>query len=91
MFVKMLVVVVLVAGVMVAIKDKSILRTTGLTAVCVVTQTATDGTQLEACRPGKLQGIPDLSGDGCRAAGSDGSTEYWRCPAPVADAPNAHN
>ena len=77
----------LVLALMVAVKDGRFLKTTGLTAVCVVAQTAADGTQLEACRPGKLQGVPDLSGNG-RSAGKEGTYEYSRCPAAVASAPS---
>ena len=80
----------LVLALMVAVKDGRFLKTTGLTAVCVVAQTAADGTQLEACRPGKLQGVPDLSGNGCKDAGKAGSYEYWRCPAGVESGPNGN-
>jgi hypothetical protein len=79
---------VLVVGVMVAVKNDHILAKSGLTAVCTVAQTAADGTQIEACRPGKLQGMPDLSTNGCKNAGVNGTYTYWRCPAPVASQPN---
>jgi hypothetical protein len=46
-------------------------------------QTLSDGTQVEACRAGKLEGSPDLTRQGCRAAGVNGTLEYWRCPASV--------
>ncbi len=65
---------------MVAVKDGRVLKTTGLTAVCVVAQTAADGTQLEACRPGKLQGVPDLSGNGCKSAGKEGTLRVLALP-----------
>ena len=85
---RVVVLAVLVLGVMVAVKDGHILKTSGLTAVCTVASTAADGTQIEACRPGKLQGMPDLSTNGCKTAGSAGTYVYWRCPAPVASQPN---
>jgi hypothetical protein len=68
---------------MIAIKDGRVLRATGLTGRCAIVQTATDGTQLESCRPGKLEGRPDLSRDGCTNAGLSGVFQYWRCPASV--------
>ena len=73
MVMRVFVVAALVGGLMVAVKDGRFMKTTGLTAVCVVAQTAADGTQLEACRPGKLQGVPNLSANGCKDAGKAGS------------------
>lgn len=72
---------------MLAVKDGRILRTAGLTASCAVVQRAPDGAELDACRPGKLEGRPDLSRRGCTSAGLSGQSEYWRCPAPTASAP----
>jgi hypothetical protein len=70
-----------ILGLMIAVKDGRVLRATGLTGTCAVAQTATDGSQLDACRPGKLDGRPDLSKQGCTDAGTSGTYEYWRCPA----------
>jgi hypothetical protein len=78
---------VLVFAAMVAIKDGRILRTTGLTASCTVVQRAADGAELDICRPGKLEGRPDLSRRGCTDAGVYGTVEYWHCPASTASAP----
>jgi hypothetical protein len=77
----------MIFAVMVAIKDGRVLRATGLTGSCAIVQTASDGTQVEACRPGKLQGRPDLTRDSCKDAGQSGSVDYWRCPAAVASGP----
>jgi len=85
---RVIVLAVVVLGVMVAVKNGRLLQSSGLTAVCTVAQTAADGTQIEACRPGKLQGMPDLSTNGCRSTGSAGTYVYWRCPAPVASQPS---
>jgi len=90
MVTRVLVVAALVLAVMVGIKDGKFLRTAGLTGTCLVTQTNPDGTQLEACRAGKLQGQPDLSPDGCRQVGSQGAYVYWKCPAAVASQPSGH-
>ncbi|HLY93409.1 MAG TPA: hypothetical protein VKP14_01030 [Gaiellaceae bacterium] len=72
-----------VLALMVVIKDGRLLRTTGLIASCSVVTTAADGTQLEECRPGKIEGAHNLSSQGCTDAGAAGREEYWRCPAPV--------
>ena len=36
---------------------------------------------VEACKPGKLEGRPDLTQADCTAVGIVGKLEYWRCPA----------
>src|SRR5438067_2868035 len=74
---------VVIVAVMAAVKDGRLLRTAGLIASCSIVQTASDGTQLEACRPGMLEGAHDLSRSGCTADGSAGRYAYWRCPAPL--------
>jgi len=43
---------------MVVIKDGRVLRSTGLTGSCSVTQTFTDSSELAACRAGKLKAEP---------------------------------
>ncbi len=83
MVLRIVAVAAVILGVMIAIKDGRVLRVTGLTGSCSVVQTAADGTQLESCRPGKLEGRPDMSRDGCTGAGISGVYEYWRCPASV--------
>jgi hypothetical protein len=80
---RVITVAVLILVLMIAIKDRRVLRTTGLTATCSVVQTAADGSQVESCRPGRLEGRPNLSRRGCTDAGSAGKSEYWRCPASV--------
>jgi len=84
MVMRVLVVAALAVALMIGVKDGKLLRTAGLTGTCLVTQTYSDGTQLESCRAGKLQGQPDLSTDGCRQVGQSGPYVYWRCPAAVA-------
>ena len=66
---------------MVVAKDGRVLRATGLTGACTVVQRSADGSELAACRAGKLEGRPDLSKRGCLNAGRTGTYEYWRCPA----------
>jgi hypothetical protein len=79
---------VLVLALMVAVKDGRVLRETGLTGACSTAQRLADGTQLDACRPGRIDGSPDLSRQGCTAAGTSGTYKYWHCPASVVSAPN---
>ena len=66
---------------MVAINDGRFLRSTGMTAACTVVQRTPEGAELAACRPGKLEGRPDLRHRGCLDAGTLGTYQYWRCPA----------
>jgi hypothetical protein len=77
------IVALLAVALMAAIKDGRLPRVTGVLGSCTVVQTAPDGTQLEACGPGRLDGMPDLSSHGCASAGTVASREYWSCPAPL--------
>ena len=72
---------VLIVLVMIAIKDRRLLREAGLTGDChtVATPKGREG-NWQACVPGKLQGAPDLTRQSCTSAGFDGKAEYWRCP-----------
>jgi len=70
-------------GLMFGIKDSRVLRAAGLMGSCTAVQTVADGTQLEACRAGKLEGMPSLVRAGCTDLGLAGDREYWKCPAPV--------
>lgn len=81
MITRILAAAVVVLALMVAIKDGRLLRAAGLTGSCRAVQAAVDGTQVELCRPGRLEGLPDLSRHGCTDAGRAGPDEYWRCPA----------
>jgi len=70
-----------ILAVMIAIKDGRVLRSSSLTGSCTAVQTRTDGSELEACQGGKLEGRPDLSHRGCISFGIRGKLEYWHCPA----------
>jgi hypothetical protein len=78
---------VLAASLMGAIKDGRVLHFAGLTAKCTVFERFQDGSELDACRPGKLEGMPNLAQRGCFSNGRNGTYEYWRCPAAQASAP----
>jgi hypothetical protein len=66
---------------MLVVKDGRVLRTSGLTASCSAVVGSTGDAVVEACKPGKLEGRPDLTKRACTAVGIDGRLEYWRCPA----------
>ena len=69
-----------IAALMAAVKDGRVLRTTGMTGTCSVVAHSTDGSEVAACRAGRLEGAPDLSRRGCTNAGVSGGVVYWRCP-----------
>ena len=79
---------VVVVLVMIAIKDGRLLREAGLTGGCrpVAAPRGVDG-DWQACDPGKLQGAPDLTRQGCTSVSFVGKTEYWRCPAGIDGGP----
>lgn len=81
MFLRIFAVTVLAAGLMVALADGRILARAGLAGSCqaVAAPAGADGSW-QACRPGKLEGRPDLSRKACVSQGVSGDTEYWRCP-----------
>jgi hypothetical protein len=80
----------LILVLMLVIKDGRVLREVGLTGGChaVATPKGEDG-DLQACNPGKLQGAPDLTRQGCTSVALEGKTEYWRCPAGIEGGPGA--
>jgi hypothetical protein len=84
MFIRIAVTASLVLALMVVVKDGRVLSKAGLKGACAVVRTNADGSQLEACHAGKLEGRPDLTRHGCRDAGVAGRYQYWRCPATVA-------
>jgi hypothetical protein len=79
---------VLILLVMVAIKDGRLLREAGLTGGCrpVAAPKGLDG-DWQACDPGKLQGAPDLTRQGCSSVSFVAKTEYWRCLAGIGAGP----
>ena len=78
----------LILAAMVMIKDGRLLRGAGLTGGCssIITPSGQTGAW-QKCTPGKLQGAPNLSRQGCTAVRSFGKTELWRCPARIGSAP----
>jgi hypothetical protein len=72
-----------ILALMIVLKDGRVLKTTGLTGTCSQVSAVVEGTVVEACKPGKLEGRPDLTKRDCIAAGTLGRLEYWRCPAEI--------
>jgi hypothetical protein len=82
-------VVVLIVAAMVAIKDGRALRETGLLSSCTLVATPNGLVGFwEACRPGKLEGRPDLKRQSCLSVGVVENIEYWRCESPIESAPS---
>jgi hypothetical protein len=73
----------LILALMIAVKDGRVLRDTGLMGYCTTFQTNADGSQIDACRRGKLEGWPDLSSRGCTGQPVRDDVQYWGCPAPI--------
>jgi hypothetical protein len=78
-----IVVAVCILAFMIAVKDGRVLHAAGLTGSCSAVASLADGEVIEACKPGKLEGRPDLTQRSCTSAGFKDNTEYWRCPANV--------
>jgi hypothetical protein len=76
-----------IAALMAGIKEHRLLRVSGLTATCSVAERFQDGSEIDACRSGRLEGLPNLTQRGCTNAGLNGTYEYWRCPAAQATGP----
>jgi hypothetical protein len=89
MLTRVVIAAVLILALMLGIKDGRLTRDIGLSGSCHVVLTATDGTQLDACRSGRLAGRPDLSSKSCTSSGMRGNVEYWRCPAAVDSRPGS--
>jgi hypothetical protein len=79
----------LIAALMVAVKDGRIAREAGLTGTCtaVSAPVGQETGDWQRCSSGKLEGAPDLTRQGCKQAGTNGSSVYWRCQAQLASGP----
>jgi len=84
MFIRIAAITVLVAGLMAVLADGRLLARAGLVGRCAsVSSPAGDDGSWQACRPGKLEGRPNLAQKSCVLRGLQGNTEYWRCEAPI--------
>jgi hypothetical protein len=66
---------------MVVVKDGRALRVTGLRGSCSIAGTYSDSSLLVVCRPGKLDGRPDLSHRACASMQVTHALQYWHCTA----------
>ena len=81
--------VVLAAGVLVlvlaAVRHCDVLERPNLVGGCSAIATPSgEAGAWQACRPGRLEGPPDLSRKSCNRRGLVAEVELWRCPAPLA-------
>ena len=73
-----------VVVVMFAIADGRVLAEAGLVGSCrSVGAPSGQSGAWQACRPGRLEGRPDLTTRSCSRQGFVGDDEYWFCAAPV--------
>jgi hypothetical protein len=84
MLLKILVAGALLIGVMVVIRDGTVLRDAGLLSRCqaVTVNGKSDPTMLN-CSKGRLDGFPDMSTKSCHLISAHAQNQYWRCDAPV--------
>ena len=79
--VKIGITIVAVAAALVAAKQSNALQRAQLLSSCSeVAAPRGDERSWQACRAGKLDGMPDLSLKSCEPQGVTGSFEYWSCP-----------
>jgi hypothetical protein len=72
------------AALMMAVKDGRLLAETGLVGSCnAVAAPAGDTWAWQACKPGRLEGRPDLTRRSCTTHGVVGDLELWRCPSSI--------
>jgi hypothetical protein len=77
-----------IAAGMAFIKDGRALERSGLVHTCTaVTAPAGQAGVWQACKPGKLEGRPDLTRKSCVSQGTAGEIEVWRCPTPIGTGP----
>jgi hypothetical protein len=72
-----------VAALVMAVKEGVVVRDLGLVGSCrqIATPPGMTGEWL-ACRPGRLDGRPDLTRRLCFSQGRVRTVEYWTCPYP---------
>jgi hypothetical protein len=74
----------MIVAAMFLVKDRSMLERTGVLSSCAaVAAPPGDFSFWEACKPGKLEGRPNLARRSCESIRMVGRVEYWRCPAPI--------
>jgi hypothetical protein len=90
MLLKIVLVTALLTAGLAVVKDRSFLDRTGLVGTCSVVESKSAGTEVwQACRPGRLQGRPNLVRKSCVSKGIVGDVEYWRCRTELGSGPPA--
>jgi hypothetical protein len=80
--IKAAITIVAIAAALFAAKESNALQRAQLLSSCSeVTAPRGDENSWQACRAGKLDGMPDLSLKSCQSSGVSGEFEYWSCPA----------
>lgn len=88
MLLKIVVVTALLVAGLALVRDSSVLDRTGLVGTCRVVERMSVGDEVwQACRPGKLQGRPNLARRSCESKAVVRDVEYWRCEAPLENGP----
>ena len=70
-----------ILALMVVVKNGRALHVTGLRGSCSIAGTYRDSSLLVACRPGKLDGRPDLSRRACASIQVTPALQFWHCTA----------
>ena len=84
MFVRIAAITLVVAGLMAAVANGRLLEHSGLVARCTAAAAPRgDDGSWQVCRPGRLEGRPNLASKSCVSQALVGKAEYWRCPAPI--------
>jgi hypothetical protein len=79
--IKLGITIVAVVAALVAAKETNALQRAELLSSCAeVAAPRGDESTWQACRAGRLDGMPDLSLKSCRPRGVSGSFAYWSCP-----------
>jgi hypothetical protein len=89
MFIRMAVLTALLAGFMAVVADGRLIERAGLVGRCTAAASAPEDERghWQACRPGLLEGRPDLSKKACVSRVVRDDVEYWLCPARVVASP----
>ena len=84
-FIRIALVMALAVGVMAVLADGRLIERAGLVGRCAAAAPGADDEagSWQACRPGLLEGRPDLSKKSCVSKFVRRDVEYWLCPANV--------
>ena len=83
---RIILIAALIVALMASVKDGRVARKAGLIGSCtaVSAPVGRETGDWQRCTSGKLEGAPDLTRQGCKQAGTNGSSVYWDCQAQLA-------